>query len=133
MSIGLSKTNSEPYDYYSTGDGSDPISVSGTVSGSGGTIDSSVVTAYLVATTFRYSGIILSAVNEQTGIDWQLSLNNSTWANSITPADINAISLDVVTTIYLKAVLTNDGSGNQPATGIYTNPDIRIQATENPS
>lgn len=133
MALNLSKNNAPVYDYYSTGDNSDPVTVTGTLNGAGGTLDSSVVTAYLVATTYRYTAISLTVSNEQAGIDWKLSLNNSTWLDTVTPTDMDALSVDVVTPVYIKAVLTNDGSGNQPVTGIYTTPDIRIQATENPA
>lgn len=133
MSLKLAKNNTPTYDYFSEGDGTDPISVSGTVNGSGGTVDSSTATLYLIATQYRYSGITLDVLNEAAGMNWKLSLNGSTWLDSVTPADMNALSADQVTTVYAKAVLTNDGSGSQPATGIYTVPDIRIQATENPS
>ena len=133
MSLKLAKNNAPTYDYISEGDGTDPISVSGTVTGAGGTVDSSTVTLYLVATTWRYTGISLSVVNEQAGIDWKLSLDNVTFADTRTPADMNALSSDQVIPVYAKAVLTNDGSGSQPATGIYTTPDIQITATEQPS
>lgn len=132
MSLKLAKNNTPVYDYYSEGDGSDPVSVSGTVNGSGGTVDSTTVAMYLVATTYRYTGITLSVINEQTGIDWKLSLDNVTFADTRSPTDMNALSTDVVIPVYAKAVVINDGGGNQPATGIYTTPDIRIQATENP-
>jgi len=130
MSLKLSKTNTSPYDYYSEGDGSDPVTVSVTLDGSGGTVDSDVVTAYLVATQYNYTGINVTAVNEETGIDWKFSLDNSTWADSIAPADMNATGGDQTTTVYIKAVVTNDGS---VATGNYVQADIKITATENPS
>jgi hypothetical protein len=132
MTLKLAKNNTPPYYYYSEGDGTDPISVTGTVTGDGGTVDSSTVTMYLIATTYRYTGISLSVINEQTGIDWKLSLDNVTFADTRNPADMNALSADAVIPVYAKAVITNDGGGSQPATGIYTTPDIRIQATENP-
>lgn len=133
MTLKLSKNNSPVYDYLSTGDGSNPASVSATLTGSGGTLDSTTQALYLVATQFRYTGITLSVVNEQAGIDWKLSLDNATFADTRSPTDLNALGGDQVIPVYAKAVLTNDGSGNQPVTGIYTTPDIRIQATENPA
>jgi hypothetical protein len=129
MSLKLSKTATPAYDYYSEGDGTDPVSVTATCTGAGGTIDSTTVTAYLIATTFKYTDIELSVVNEQTGIDWKLSLNNSTWANTIEPSDMNALSADTSTTVYIKGVVTNDGT---VTTGIYTTPDIQISSVERP-
>ena len=128
----LSKNNTPVYDYFSEGDGSDPVSVTGSVNGAGGTLDSSVVTMYLVATTFRYIGITLSVTGEQTGIDWKLSLDNAVFADTRTPADMNALGGDQVIVVYAKAVITNDGSGNQPITGVYAVPNIQISATEQP-
>lgn len=133
MSLKLAKNSTPVYDYYSDGDSTDPISVSGTVTGAGGTVDSTTVTMYLVATTYRYTGISLGVVNEQTGVDWKLSLDNVTFADTRAPSDMNALSADAVIPVYAKAVLTNDGTANQPATGIYTTPDIQITATEQPS
>jgi hypothetical protein len=132
MSLKLASNNAPAYLYYSSGDGSSPVSVSGTITGTGGTVDSTVVTMYLIATTFRYTGITLSLVNEQAGMDWKLSLDNITFADTRAPADMNALVTDQVITVYAKCVLANDGSGNQPVTGIYTVPDIRITATEQP-
>ena len=127
MSLQLSSTNTSPYSYYSTGDGSNPISETITVDNSGGTLDTPVDTVYLVATTYSYTGITVQPVSEETGIDWMVSLDNSTWAESVTPADMDASGGDQVTTIYLKAVVNNDGT---VATGTYTAADIQITATE---
>lgn len=38
MSLKLAKNNAPTYDYISEGDGTDPISVAGTVTGAGGTV-----------------------------------------------------------------------------------------------
>lgn len=129
MSLKLSKNNTPTYQYYSTGDGSDPVSISTTLDNSGGTITSSTVTAYLVATTFKYTGISVTVINEQSGIDWKLSLNNSTWLDTVTPADLNALSADATSALYIRGVVNNNGTVN---TGIYTTPDIQITSTENP-
>jgi len=130
MSLKLAKNNTSPYDYYSEGDGSDPVTVSVTLDNSGGTSDTNVVTAYLVATDYNYTGITVTTQNEETGIDWKLSLDNSTWADSINPADMDATSGDQTTPVYLKAVVNNDGT---VATGNYTQADVKITATENPA
>ena len=129
MSLKLSKTNTPVYDYYSEGDGTDPISTSALLTNVGGTINSGTVTAYLVATEFRYTSITVGVTGEDTGIDWKLSLNNSTWTDSVTPANMNALSADAVTTVYIRFVATNDGT---VPTGLYDAPDITIAATEEP-
>ena len=130
MSLKLSSTNTSPYSYYSEGDGSNPITASVTLDNSGGTLDTNVVTAYLVATTYSYTGITVQPVNEETGIDWQISLDNATWAQSITPADMDATAADQVVAVYLKAVVANDGTVD---IGNYVAADIQINATGNPA
>lgn len=133
MTIKLSKNNTPIYDYLSEGSGSNPAQVTATLTGSGGTLDSTTQPLYLVATIYRYTGITLTIINEQAGIDWRLSLDGSAWSDTINPADLNALSADQTLPIYAKAIAINDGTGNQPGTGIYTVPDIRITATEQPS
>ena len=129
MSLGLSSNNTSPYSYYSTGDGSNPVSVQVTLDGNGGTLDSNVVTAYLIATQFNYTGISVTAINEETGVDWKFSLDGTTWADTVNPADMDARTADQNVPIYIKAVVTNDGT---VGTGNYTAADIQITATENP-
>jgi len=129
MSLLISKTNTSPYDYVSQGDESNPISVSVTLDNAGGTITSSAVTAYLVATQYNYTGITAQPINEQTGINWQVSLDNATWAESVTPADMDGRTTDALTTVYLRAVVANDGT---VATGNYIQADVQVNATENP-
>lgn len=132
MSLKLAKNNTPTYDYFSEGDDTDPISVTVTLDNTGGTTESSEATAYLVATTFNYTGITVEPVNEvDSGINWQVSLSAGTgFAESVTPSNMDALSADVVTPIYLKAVNANDGS---VATGNYTAANVRVTATENPS
>lgn len=138
MSLKLSSNNVVAYNYYSSGTGATPLSVSATVSGAGGTVDSTVVDCYLIATTYRYSGIAMSLVSEDpTKINWKMSADAGvTWKDSLTSTDLpdmNALSADQTKALKIKAVITNDGTANQPATGTYTTPDIQITATENPS
>lgn len=123
----LAKNNAPAYDYYSEGDGSDPISAAVVLDGSGGTVESAVVTAYLVATNYRYTGITVTPVNEETGVDWKVSLDNAAWGESVNPADMNALAADQAIPVYLKAVIANDGS---VPTSIKTGADIEITATE---
>ena len=130
MSLKLSSTNTSPYSYYSEGDGSNPVQASVTLDNSGGTKDTDVVTAYLVATTNSYTGITVQPVTEETGIDWQMSLDNSTWAKSVTPSDMDATGGDQVKTVYLKAVVANDGTVD---IGNYVGADVQITATGNPA
>ena len=130
MSLGLAKNNTPVYDYYSTSDGSDPVSASALLTNAGGTVNSATVTAYLIATTFRYTGITVGLSGEQAGIDWKLSLDNSTWADSVNPSDMNALVSDVAIPIYIRAVVNNNGTVN---TGLYSAPNITFSSTEEPS
>jgi len=127
--LSLAKNNTPAYDYYSNGDGTDPVVISATLDNTGGTSNTATVTTYLIATTFKYTGISVTVVNEQTGIDWKLSLDNSTWLDTVTPADLNGLSADANHVVYVRGVVTNDGT---VATGVYSTPDIRITSTENP-
>lgn len=129
MSLKLAKNNTPAYDYYSEGDGSDPVSISATLDNTGGTVNTATVNAYLIATTYHYTGITVDTVNEQAGIDWKLSLDGTTWADSVTPGDMDALSADVATPLYIRGVISNNST---VPTGIYTTPDIRISYTENP-
>ena len=130
MSLKMSSTNTSPYSYFSEGDESAPLSASATLDNSGGTTDSNVITSYLVGTSYNYTGITVTFQNEETGINWQLSLDGTNWAESITPTDMNALASDQVTTVYAKFVANNDGT---VSTGEYTIADIKITATENAS
>lgn len=110
MALKLSKNSAPAYDYFSEGDGTDPITTSVTLTGAGGTITSGTVTTYLVATSLNYTSITVQPVAEETGVNWQASLNGSVWAESVTPATMDARSADQVVSIYLRAIVTNDGS-----------------------
>lgn len=130
MSLNISINNTPTYNYLSSGTGLNPASSSVSLDNLGGTKDGAVATLYLVATTFNYTGISVSIVNEQTGIDWKLSLNGSTWLDTIVPSNMNALAADVVTPIYVKPVVNNNGT---VSTGLYTTPDISVTYTENPA
>ena len=130
MSLGLAKNNTPVYDYYSTSDGSDPVSASALLTNLGGTVNSATVIAYLIATTFRYTGITVTISGEEVGIDWKLSLDNNTWLDSVTPSDMNALAADVATPIYVRAVVSNDGT---VPTGLYADPNITFTSTEEPT
>ena len=129
MSLKLAKNNTSPYDYYSEGDNSDPATQSVVLDNIGGTKDTNVLTAYLIATQWNYTGITVTAENEETGIDIKFSLDNSTWADSVNPADMNALSSDQNIPIYIKAVVNNDGTVD---TGKYIQAKIKTTATERP-
>ncbi len=129
----LAKNNTPVYDYYSNGDGSDPVSISATLDNVGGTINTATITAYLIATTYNYTGISMGILNEQAGIDWKLSIDGSTWLDALTSTQLpamNATSTDQVKTVYIRGVIDNNGT---VATGTYTTPDIQVAYTENPA
>lgn len=129
MSLKLSSNDTPPYSYFSSGTEATPITVSVTLDNTGGTVTSSEVTIYAVATTYNYTSITMTCVNEvDTGIDWEISLTSgSGFANSIAPGDMDASSADVTTPIYVRATFVNDGS---LATGDYTAANINLSGTE---
>ncbi len=126
MSLKLSKNNIIPYEYFSEGNGLDPITTQITLDNLGGIKGSDVVSAFLIATIFNYTTIIITPINEEIGIDWKVSLDNSTWFNSV---NINELLMDQNFPVYFAAVVNNDGSVN---TGNYLQCKIKITAVESP-
>jgi hypothetical protein len=130
MSLQLASNNTTPYAYYSVGTGSTPIKCKAILDSSGGTVTAtSEQPVYLVATDWRYSGISLAFINEQTGINWQISTDGVSYGETISPADMDALTTDQTVQIYVRAIFNNDGSVD---TGLYTAPDVQITAVENP-
>ncbi|WP_316348472.1 hypothetical protein [Desulfuromonas acetoxidans] len=127
--LGLSKNNTAPYDYYSSGDSSDPVDVDVYLDGSGGTEDTATVAAYLVATDYRYSDIIVQAINESAGLDFKVSLDGSTWSDAVSPADLDALAADQSVAVYIKCVADNDGS---VGVGIFSQAKIAIVSVGHP-
>lgn len=133
MALQLSKGNTYPYDYYST-DSSNPVTISVTLDNTGGTTNTGTVTAYLVAYQWKYTTISVGTQSETAGIDWKISLDNSTWLDTVTPAEMNALATTeanttIKTPIYFRAVVNNDST---VATGIYTACQVKITSTESP-
>jgi hypothetical protein len=128
----LSFTDTDPYNYVSTGDGTNPVTASVTLDGTGSPAEvaSDQVDVFLVATTNSYTGITVSPVNEaDTGINWQVSLDGgSTWEESVSPADMDATAGDQVIPVSFRYLATNDGS---LPSGEYTAAALRVTATEN--
>ena len=137
MSLKIASNNTPAYAYYSEGSGATPITVSVTLDGTGtpSTITGATTgLTYLVGvdssgTIGSYSGITIAPINEESGINWEISDDNASFGESITPDDMDVSSTDQVVQIYLQAVVDNDGS---VATNNYVLPDIQITATENP-
>lgn len=118
------------YDPFSTGDNTDPITLAVTLTNVGGTLDTNVVDAKLLATTFKYTGISITTETEDTGIDWKISINGGTdYLDTVSPSDLNALVSDAASDIKFKAVVNNN---NTVTTGIYTTCKVKITATENP-
>lgn len=104
--LGLSKTNSSPYDYFSLNPaGDDPITVTVNLDQVGGNRDSDTLTFYLVAGG-SFDLVILIAEDEDTGVEWKLSENGSDWEDSLSLVSITP----GVTTLYAKAIVANDGT-----------------------
>jgi hypothetical protein len=130
MSLLLAKNNTPSYLYYSNGDETAPVTATADLTNTGGTITSATDNStYVIATGFNYTDISISVVNEVAGIDWQLSTDNSTWLETITISDMDALVSDQTTQIHARATFDNDGS---IATGKHIEADIRITSIERP-
>jgi hypothetical protein len=139
MTIQLTKDNSESPDVYSSGDGSDPVSVSLTLDGSGApaSVTASPATSVYVwandntTNIDNYSDIDVTIVGSDTGITWELSADGATgWASTIALSNLDVSATHQATQIYVRASALNDGT---VATANYTGVDIQITATENPA
>lgn len=128
-------------DEYSYNDaGTNPLSFTVTLDDDGtpATILSNTVTAQIKATTYSYTGISVSVINEDPGIDYKLSLNIINWFDSLTSGTsgdsagqintMNAVSAPVYKTIYVRALTNNNGT---VSAGTKTTPNIRLAFTEN--
>lgn len=128
MSLQIAKNSSPPYDYYSSGDDSDPISRSVVLDGDGVADVSNVLTAYLVATTYSYTDITVSVVDNPAGVTWEVSLSSgSGFGSSVSPDDMDASIADQTTAVYLRATVADDGSVDP---SVVTAPVIRISYIE---
>jgi hypothetical protein len=139
MSLKITKDNTATPDEYSSGDGTDPVSVSLTLNGSGtpATVSATPATDIFVwadddtGSIDNYSGVAVGITGADTGITWELSLDGSTnWGASINLADLDVSVSHQAVQIYARATALNDGS---VATANYTTADIEVSATENPA
>ena len=128
-------------DQFSTGSGNDPVSNEVTLNDTGTpvTIDSDVVNVELFAQDYLYTSISMQLINEETGIDYQLSLDNSNWFNLLSSGSVNDDSAGIIgdlnasgsflrKDVYVKSVNSNDGT---VSIGNHTIPDLQINFTEN--
>lgn len=121
---------------YSEGDGTNPITAPVTTDGTGGTVTGTPTSDIFVwadntgGDIDNYSGISLSLSGSDTGITWELSADNTTFASSINLSDLD-VSLGYQTTqIYARATVLNDGS---VTVSNYTTADVELTATANPA
>lgn len=139
MSIKLTKDITASPDVYSTGDGTDPVTVALTLDG---TNSPTSVTASPAVDLFvwadddttnidNYSSIGVEIDGSDTGVTWELSLDGSTnWGSSVSISDLDVSVSHATTQIYARASALNDGS---VLTANYTTADVKITATENPA
>jgi hypothetical protein len=136
--ITLAKDNTATPDAYSMSDGSDPVAVSFLLDG---TSIPAAVTAIPATALYvwanddtgnigSYSGITVEITGSDTGITWELSTDENTWAASIALANIDVSVSHQAVQIYARAVALNDGS---VATNNYVAAKVKITATENPA
>ena len=138
MSLQLVKHDTtDEYSYGGAGDDPVPNTVTLDDSSSPATEDTNVLELDIRATTYEYTGIALSIVNEDTGVDYKLSLDNINWFDTLSSGsggldigeipDMDATEGVVVQNVYIKSVVDNDGS---VTAGTKTTPKLRLESTE---
>jgi hypothetical protein len=137
MSLKLAHNNAPTYNYLSEdGNLANPAVRSVIIDKLGGTKTSAALILYLVATKAgnpnigSYSSISIARGAIANGITWELSLNGTTWLSTLTPADMNCASADVVIPVHVRIVADNS-VGTVAATGNYAS-TFAITLTENP-
>lgn len=137
--IKLTKDNTATPDDYSSGDGSDPVTVSLTLNGTGipAAISATPDTDQWVwadddtGTIDNYSDIEASITGSDAGVTWELSADGMTgWAASIAVPGMDVSGTHQAAQIYARATAVNDGT---VATDNYVTAKITITATENPA
>jgi hypothetical protein len=119
--------------------GSDPVSLAATLTDEGTTVDTNVVIAELLATTYAYTDITVDIPSEDTGIDFKFSLDDVNWYDNLnsspsgnlpagTIPEPDATGGDVRQTVYIKAVVDNDGT---VPTDLYEDAQVQLSFTEN--
>ncbi len=137
MSMRLAKNNTAPFDYYSEGDNSDPISTAVILDGSGvpatitGNSTNTIFVIFSNDGTYidNISDAEINILSEETGIDWEISEDQITWGNTISFPTQDVSSADVVIQIYARANVINDGS--IPVNN-YIAAKIQTSCTQNP-
>ena len=139
MTIQLTKDSTASPAVYSSGTGTDPVSVSLTLDGTNSptsVTDSPATNLFVWAndnTTNidNYSTVSVAITGSDTGITWELSLNGTTnWGASISLSTLDVSTTHAATQIYARASALNNGT---VLTANYTTADITIAATENPA
>lgn len=121
----------ETVDEYSLGDNSDQITLTVTLDNLGGSTDTNIVDAKLFASQWNYTSITVTTQTETANIDWKISSDGgSTWFDSVTPANMNALVSNQSANLKFKAVVANTGV---VTTGNYITCKVKVTATENPS
>lgn len=137
MSLKLSKNNTKAYDYVSIGDNSNPISVSVIIDKVGGTKTSAPIQIYLIASQEgntnigNYSSIVLTAVNPNSDITWQMSVNDVDWVTTLSPATMTCNDSDSILPIKVRTVANNAVTTSLDTMKYYSN--ITVEAVENPA
>ena len=122
--LGLSSTNIAPFSYFSVQDTGTPVTrqVQLDQTGSPATVDSDVLTVYLVSENAA-SGAKISASNADAGVEWLFSSDNVNWDTELV---FGALGADSTTPVYIKVRVANDGSvsGNQQSAKIQISKKI---------
>ncbi len=134
----LAKDNSDTPESFSTGDDSNPVVVSFSLTGDGipatvtkiPDIDIFVWANNHTGTIANYSEPKLDIVGEDIGITWELSTDGETWGPSISLATLDVSETFKAVQVFARATAVNDGTVE---TDNYTTAKVTIMAPENPA
>lgn len=138
MSLQLVKNSTtDEYSYGGAGDDPVPNTVTLDDSSTPATEETNILNLEIRATDYLYEAIALSIENEEAGINYELSLDNTNWFDALTSGaggldigeipDMDATTINKTQDVYVKAIVANDGS---VTAGTKTTPKLRLIGTE---
>lgn len=113
MSLKLSKTNIEPYNYYSVdsiGEGSNAITTELTLDYGAPIKYSEIIIVYLIATLNIYTNISVTILYENPGTNWFLSYDTTNWYKTIMLSDVDSRDINKIRNLYFRSAMLNDGT-----------------------
>lgn len=139
--IKFAKSNAATPVFYSSSGGATPVAATVVLDGAGVPVVASPIDPIWIwadnlnadsnPTVGTYTGVTVAAISEDTGLNWEFSLDGATnWGESIAPVIPSVAAGFQAVRIYARVTAVNDGS---IATANYALPDFVVTATENPA